>query len=322
MTDIASIAATAPVFLCSGQGSQKPGMGEELFAIPEVASVFECASDVMGYNMADFICTAEAAKLNDTRYAQPTLCALSIATARALQASGVSPAAVLGFSLGQISALAISGMLSDEDVFQLVKARSQFMAQAAQDNPGAMSALLKADEQSVVELCESCAQGEVLSPANFNCPGQIVISGSEQAIARAEEAWAAAGKRSSRLATSGAFHSPLMQQAAENLDDYFAGCTFNEATIPLICNIDAQPLQAQEASDHLVRQVMSPVRFQQSVETLLAAGAHTFVEVGVGGVLVNLVKRIDKGSERICVQDQASFDACVALCGNTREEKE
>ena len=188
-----------PVFLLSGQGSQKPGMGADLMGVPEVASSFECASDVLGYDLVELVATASPEKLNDTRYAQPALCVLSVGIARALMARGVVPAAVLGFSLGQVSALAVSGMLSEEETYRFVKARAEFMAEAASAHAGAMSALLKADDEAVRAVCESCAQGDVLVPANYNSPGQIVISGTPDAVARAEEAWAAEGKRFARL---------------------------------------------------------------------------------------------------------------------------
>ncbi len=212
----------------SGQGSQKPGMGADLFAVEEVRATFECASDVLGFDVADLVLNAEPEKLNDTRNAQPALCALSVAVARALMARCVEPAAVLGFSLGQVSALAVSGMLADEATFALVKARSRLMAEAAAAHPGAMSALLKADEDGVQALCEQCAEGDVLVPANFNCPGQIVVAGTPEAVERAEAAWAAAGKRSSRLVTSGAFHSPLMASAAEGMAAYLENVEFSE----------------------------------------------------------------------------------------------
>ena len=164
-------------------------------------------------------------------------------------------------------------------------------------------------------LCDECAQDEVLVPANFNCPGQIVVAGAPAAVERAEQAWAAAGKRFSRLATSGAFHSPLMAEAADGLAAYLEGVEFFEANVPLICNVDAAPLSAADAREHLVRHLTSPVRFQQSVEALAAAGADAFAEVGFGGVLANLVKRIDKGAARSCVQDRASLNACAATYG-------
>lgn len=309
---IETIPAGAPVFLCSGQGSQKPGMGADLMDVPEVRATFACASEVLGFDVADLVLNADAAELNDTRNAQPALCVLSVAVARALMARGVQPAAVLGFSLGQVSALAVSGMLTDEATFALVKVRSQLMAEAAAAHPGAMSALLKADEDGVQALCEQCAEGDVLVPANFNCPGQIVIAGTPAAVERAEAAWAEAGKRSSRLATSGAFHSPLMASAAEGMAAYLENVEFSEARVPLVCNVTARPLSAADARENLVRHLTSPVRFDASVAALAAAGADTFVEVGFGGVLANLVKRIDKTATRACVQDRASFDALLA----------
>lgn len=317
---IETIPAGAPVFLCSGQGSQKPGMGADLMDVPEVRATFVCASEVLGFDVADLVLNADAAELNDTRNAQPALCVLSVAVARALMARGVQPAAVLGFSLGQVSALAVSGMLTDEATFALVKVRSQLMAEAAAAHPGAMSALLKADEDGVQALCEQCAEGDVLVPANFNCPGQIVIAGTPEAVERAEAAWAEAGKRSSRLATSGAFHSPLMASAAEGMAAYLESVEFSEARVPLVCNVTARPLTAADARENLVRHLTSPVRFDASVAALAAAGADTFVEVGFGGVLANLVKRIDKTATRACVQDRASFDALLAAQASSDSE--
>ena len=245
---------------------------------------------------------------------------LAASIVAAAQQRGVQPAAVLGFSLGQVSALAVSGMLSDEATFALVKARSELMAEAAAAHPGVMSALLKADEDGVAALCEQCAEGEVLVPANFNCPGQIVIAGAPAAVERAEAAWAEAGKRSSRLATSGAFHSPLMADAAAGLAAYLDNVEFSEARIPLVCNVTAAPLSAADARENLVRHLTSPVRFDASVAALTAAGADMFVEVGFGGVLANLVKRIDKTATRACVQDRASFDGCLAVASATDSE--
>ena len=317
---IETIPAGSPVFLFSGQGSQKPGMGADLMDVPEVRATFACASEVLGFDVADLVLNADAAELNDTRNAQPALCVLSVAVARALMARGVQPAAVLGFSLGQVSALAVSGMLTDEATFALVKARSQLMAEAAAAHPGAMSALLKADEDGVQALCEQCAEGDVLVPANFNCPGQIVIAGTPEAVERAEAAWADAGKRSSRLATSGAFHSPLMASAAEGMAAYLESVEFSEARVPLVCNVTARPLSAADARESLVRHLTSPVRFDASVAALAAAGADTFVEVGFGGVLANLVKRIDKTATRACVQDRASFDALLAAQASSDSE--
>ena len=308
-----------PVFMFSGQGAQKPGMGESLFGVPEVKAVLDCASYVLGYDVADLMVNAPAEKLNDTRYAQPATCALSVGIASALQARGVQPQVVLGFSLGQVSALAVSGMLTYEETFSFVAERARLMAQAAAERPGVMSALLKADEESVAQLCEECAQGQVLVPANFNCPGQIVISGELAAVERAEAAWEAAGKWFARLATSGAFHSPLMQPAADELDAYLAKVDFKQPCVPLICNVDARPLSAEDARRHLVEHLTHPVRFDQSVQALGDQGAAVFAEVGFGGVLSNLVKRIDRKAGRPCIQDAASFDAFVSEYAEDKE---
>ncbi len=308
-----------PVFMFSGQGAQKPGMGADLMDVPEVAQTIACASDVLGYDVADLMVNAPAEKLNDTRFAQPAMCVLSVGIARALMARGVQPSAVLGFSLGQVSALAVSGMLSDEETFAFVAQRARVMAQAAHEHPGVMSAFLKADEQSVAQVCDECAEGQVLVAANYNGPGQIVVSGEVQAVERAEAAWSAAGKRFARLATSGAFHSPLMQDAADQLDAYLANVHFAEPAVPLVCNTDAKPLSAADAREHLTRHLTHPVYFQQSVEALAAQGAQTFVEVGFGGVLSNLVKRIDRKAERPCVQDRASLESFLASDAATKE---
>ena len=318
-SELPSLVPGAPVFLFSGQGAQKPGMGADLFDVKEVAETLACASDVFGFDVAGLMANAAPERLDDTRYAQPALCALSVALARALAARGVEPAAVLGFSLGQASALAASGMLSCEATFAFVKERSRLMAEAAAAHPGAMSALLKADAAGVQALCDECAQGDVLVPANFNCPGQIVIAGTSAAVERAEAAWAASGKRFSRLATSGAFHSPLMAEAAEGLAAYLKDVAFEEARVPLVCNVDARPLAAADARDHLVRHLTSPVRFEQSVQALAAAGADTFAEVGFGGVLFGLVKRIDRGVGRACVQDRESLEAFCGAQASRRE---
>ncbi len=301
----------ACAFLFSGQGAQKPGMGADLLDIPEVDATVACASDVLGYDVADLLRNAPAEKINDTLYAQPAMCVLSVGIARALMARGVAPQAVLGFSLGQISALAISGMLSDEDTFALVAKRAQLMAEAASARPGVMSALLKATPEEVEKLCAEAACGQVLVAANFNSPGQIVISGELAAIERAEAAWSAAGKRVARLATSGAFHSPLMQQAADGLAAYLFGVEFADPAIPLICNTDACEMDAASARERLTQHLTHPVRFQQSVERLREQGIDCFAEVGFGGVLSNLVKRICRDCERPCVQDKESFTALV-----------
>ena len=230
---------------------------------------------------------------------------------RALEARGIVPDALLGFSLGQISAMVLGGMLVEEDAFALIAERSRLMGEAADANPGVMSALLKITLPEAEALCAQSAEGEVLVPANLNGGGQIVVAGTPAAVARAEEAWAASKGRFSRLATSGAFHSPLMAPAQEPFADYLAQVEFREPVVLVIGNVHAAPLDAAGARDELVAHLVSPVQFEASVAKLQEAGAKMFAEVGFGGVLANLVKRIDRSAPRAAIQDRPSFDAFV-----------
>lgn len=299
------------VFMASGQGSQKPGMGLSLLDVSEVARTFECASDVLGRDIAALVASDDgeaAERLNETRNAQAAIAALSIGIGRALESRGIAPDALLGFSLGQISALALGGMVDDETAFHIIGERSAAMDEASRRNPGAMSALLKADAESVDALCQSCADGEVLAAANFNCPGQIVIAGTPAAVERAEEAWRQQGGRASRLATQGAFHSPLMEEARAPFLEYLETVDFIEPAIPIICNTDAQPIDSATVRRRLADHLTHPVLFQQSVQHLADTGATLFAEIGYGGVLSGLVRRIDKELERPCLQDRDSFE--------------
>ncbi len=285
--------------LLSGQGAQKPGMGAHLLEIPEAREVFDIASAVFGFDVAHTCLHAKSEYLNDTAVAQPAMCTCSVASAIALKVAGVVPHYVTGFSLGQIGALAVSGMTSVEDAFRIAAFRSRAMARAAARRDGAMCALIGGEVSEVEELCALLAQDEVLVPANYNSPGQIVISGDRSAVLRAQEAWLERpGHRAKMLATTGAFHSPLMRPAADELAGFLSDMAFCDAQVPLICNVDARPLAASEAADHLVRQIVSPVLFEQSVRWALGQGADTFVECGIGGVLVGLVRRIDRDTTR------------------------
>lgn len=298
-------------FLLSGQGSQKPGMGASLFGMPEVDAVFAEASDACGFDVAAACLDETGGCLADTAVSQPALCALSVAQARVLCERGVMPDYVAGFSLGQIGALAVAGMTSAKTAFSLVRDRSRAMAEACASRPGSMCALMGGTEEEVNATCALCAEDEVLVPANFNAPGQIVVSGDAAAVARVKDAWSGPGKRAAMLATAGAFHSPLMQPAAELFSSCLEGVVFDEARVPLVCNVDARPLHAEDASAHLVAHLTSPVLFSQSVAWLIEQGVDTFVECGTGGVLTGLVRRIDKGVSRMRIESREDLDAVV-----------
>ena len=302
------------VLLCSGQGAQKPGMGADLLGIPEVADTFACGSDVLGVDLVKLTREGSAEEINDAFNAQALTMTVSVGIARALMARGLNVDGLVGFSLGEISALALAEVLSLEDTYRLLKVRAQAMDEACKEHPGAMLALLGADEESAYKLCADCANDEVLVPANFNSPGQIVISGEVSAIDRAEAAWKELGKRSARLKTAGAFHSPLMSSAAETLGDFCETLMFAQPKITLVCNTDAEPFKAEEAALRLKNQVKSSVLFYQSVRYFAAQGQTRFIEAGVGGVLFNLLKRIDKTLDRSKVGTKDEFDAlCETL---------
>ena len=291
-----------PIFMFSGQGSQKVSMGNDLNGSRVAQEVLECASDIFKFDVFEVMTKGPQEKLDETRYAQPAIVALSLALCRLLEEQNITPAACLGFSLGQVSALYASRMLTLEQTFHLAKRRSEIMSEAATATKGAMCALLGADEESVKVLCEECSHGEVLVPANYNCPGQIVISGTVEAIERAKAVWESQKKRAMMLATSGAFHSPLMSEAALKFKVYLGGVDFAAPEMPLICNTDARPLMASDAPDHLAAHLTCPVNFMQSIALLKNSGATQFVEVGIGGVLLGLMKRIDKSTERTLIQ--------------------
>lgn len=294
--------------LCSGQGSQKPGMAAALSGRADLDEVFEAASDVCGFDVRA-ACDDEAA-LADALKVQSALCAASIAAVRAAEAEGAAPDAVAGFSLGQVAALNVAGMLSLEGTFALCAARARAMAEAAAATPGAMCALMGTDDESVGALIEDASHGAVLVAANYNAPGQIVVSGERDAVVRAAEAWRGPGRRASMLAVAGAFHSPLMQPAADALASFLEGMRFDEPRIPLICNVDARPLRAADAAEHMVRQVTSPVLFDRSVAALRAAGVDAYAECGSGAVLCGLVRRTHKEADRYRIE---SIDDARAL---------
>lgn len=303
------------VWMCSGQGAQAPHMGADLLDIVEVAQVFERASQVLDVDLIGLVKSGSEEEVNDSFNAQALTMVLSVAIGKALLAQGKKPDASIGFSLGQISALALADILLLDDAFKLLRVRAHAMADACKEREGAMLALLAASHEDADAVCEACAQGDILLPANYNYPGQVVVSGDVSAIDRAQEYWKGMKKKCARLKTAGAFHSPLMQPAAEVLSAYFAGDdapNFGVGSVTLICNTDARPFQTAEAAERLSNQVISPVLFQQGVENLIAQGENEFVEIGYGGVLFTMMKRISKEACRKRVGNREQFDEYVS----------
>ncbi len=303
------------VWLCPGQGTQVPRMGADFILdgrFSLLADTFAAACRVTGVDVAALALSGTQEEVDDPFNTQVFTAALTIGIGRELLERGYKPDAMVGFSLGQISALALSGMLSVEDTFVLLKERAGGTAQACQERRGAMCALLKASHGEARELCDECASGQVLVPANYNAAGQVVISGDTEAVERAQKAWGVKpGKRAARLNVAGAFHSPLMEAAAARTQAAAAGLTFAVPRCMLLCNTDARPFEVADAARRLGLQVKSPVMFEQSINALLQQGVSEFVELGFGGVLCGLVKRQDRSTKRVSLGTVADFDEYV-----------
>lgn len=299
-----------------GQGSQSVGMLSELYtAYPVVQETFTEASAALGYDLWALISNGPEADLNETHRTQPALLTASVAVWRLWQQqNGTAPAYLAGHSLGEYSALVCAGVLSLADAVKLVEKRGQYMQQAVPAGVGAMSAIIGLDDAAIAKACAEVAQGEVVSPVNYNSPGQVVIAGHKAAVERAGEACKAAGaKRALPLPVSVPSHCALMRPAAEQLAVDLAALNFNTAVIPVINNVDVQSADSAEAvKDALIRQLYSPVRWTETIEYLAAQGVTQVLELGAGKVLSGLIKRIDKNLATSSVNDEASLQAALA----------
>lgn len=307
-------------FVFPGQGSQKAGMGRALAeAEPASREVYAEADRALGFALSTLCFEGPDEELQLTANTQPAILATSIAGLRALTARGVHPAFVAGHSLGEYSALVAAGCLGLADALVAVRRRGQYMQEAVPVGQGAMAAILMLDLAAIEAACEEAAQGEVVSPANVNGPGQVVIAGHTAAVERAMEACKARGaRRAIRLPVSAPFHCALMRPAQERLAADLRALPFRDPAVPLVNNVDASVVKdGASARDGLVRQVSGAVRWQECVERLAAEGADTFVEVGPGTVLSGLVKKIVKGARVLNVEDPASLEATVAALGAT-----
>ncbi len=303
-------------YLFPGQGSQAVGMGQALAeAYPVAAATFAEADDVLGFSLSQLCFQGPEEGLNSTINTQPALLVTSIAAWRAAEAAlGKLPLArcVAGHSLGEYSALVAAGALQFADAVRLVRRRGELMGQADDSQPGGMAALLALDNETVEQIAaEAAAQtGGVVQVANYNSPGQVVISGDLQALTAAMALASARGARKVvRLPISIAAHSVLMAPAARAMADALADAVVHEPEVPVISNITAQPLSDAAAIRHeLVEQLTAGVRWEQSIRTMAAAGVDAFVEFGAGTVLTALVKRIAPGLGRLNVNDPAGIE--------------
>lgn len=294
-------------FLFSGQGSQYSGMGKSLCeASPAARQVFEIADKIRPGTSAQCF-TGSVEELSVTKNTQPCLYCVDLAAARALEEAGVHADFAAGFSLGEIAALAFGGFFSEEGGFSFVCKRGEAMQQAAEENPGAMAAVLKLNNETVENLCGEFQQ---VWPVNYNCPGQLVVAGEKEELARFCARVGEAGGKAVPLAVSGGFHSPLMESAAEKLHGVLETAVLKEPRLPVYANYTAKPYMGDLRS--LVEyQVKSPVRWQETVEALAAEGVDTFIECGPGKTLSGLVKKTLKDVKILRVEDAETLRAAV-----------
>ena len=284
-------------YVFPGQGAQFAGMGKDLYdSKPLAKELFDKANDILGYSITDIMFNGTDEQLKETKITQPAVFLHSVISALCL-GDEFTPAMVAGHSLGEFSALVAAGALSFEDGLRLVYARAMAMQKACEVAPGTMAAIVGLDDETVEKICQQVSTtGNVVVAANYNCPGQLVISGNIDAVNQACELLKEAGaKRALPLKVGGAFHSPLMQPAKDELQTAIEKTTFAEPKCPVYQNVDGQPHTApEEIKKNLIAQLTSSVRWTSSVQNMIKDGANDFTECGPGKALQGMIGRIDK----------------------------
>ena len=299
-------------FVFSGQGAQAPGMGKELYdCSPAAKAVFDLADSIRpGTSQQCFEGTQE--ELNVTINTQPCLFACDLAAAKDGPGTGKSSrTARRAFSLGEAAAVAFSGMLTEAEAFPMVCKRAELMNEAAQKNPGAMAAVMKLSPQQVETLCGPI---ENAWPVNYNSPKQTVVAASADTIDQVVEAASAQRGRAVKLAVSGAFHSPLMHSAADGLREYLASVSLREERLPVYANLTAEPY-GEDKKETMAAQCENPVRWQKTIENMIANGVDTFIEVGVGKTLAGLIKKINPEVTVYQIENKEGLDAAAEALG-------
>lgn len=298
------MAQVAIVF--AGQGAQHTGMGKEFYEASAAArSVFEMAEHLRPGTLRQCF-EGTKQELSETANTQPCVFTVDLACAAALREAGVAACGAAGFSLGEIAALAFTGMLSEEDAFRLVCKRAELMERCSRKTPGAMAAILGLETGEAERICKEAGVWSV----NYNCPGQLVAAGETEAVSALRKPAVQAGGKAVRLAVSGAFHSPLMGEASDGLAEELQYYSLQKPEIPLYANATANPY-GDDAAELIARQVKSPVLWQETVENMVAAGFDTFVEAGPGATLSGLIRRIAPEARAFSVEDPESLQKAI-----------
>jgi [acyl-carrier-protein] S-malonyltransferase len=293
-------------FCFPGQGSQEVGMGSAMAeAFPEARAVYEEASEAVGFDLARLCFEGPIEELTKTELQQPALVATSLACLRAVETVGARPDYVVGHSVGEYSALAAAASVEVLEAVALVRERGEAMAATAAEHPGAMAAIIGLDDALVEKLCREIGG---VWPANYNCPGQLVVSGENAAVDRLlEEAAGRGARRTVKLRVSGAFHSPLVERAADRLRPALERVTFSNPSPPFMSTVTASLESAERVAGLLLAQLTGPVKFTQAVAGLIREGVDTFVEIGPGQVLSGLLRRCDRSLRTFSVGDPESL---------------
>ncbi len=305
-------------FVFPGQGAQYVGMGRDLSQkYPSAAAVFKKANEALGFDIEKMIFEGDEESLKITENTQPAILTASIACLQPLLEKGVYPDVTAGLSLGEYSAHVAAGTFSFEEGVVLVRKRGKYMQEAVPVGVGTMAAIIGLDDQAVEECCRKASELGVVEPANYNCPGQIVVSGEVEAVNRVVElAREMGGKRSVTLAVSAPFHCSLMKSAGERLKAELDKVSFSAMKIPVVSNVTGSCVtDGKEARELLIRQVSSPVLWEKSVRHMIEHGVDTFVEIGPGKVLSGFIRKISKELSVCNVEDGESLEKTLAALG-------
>ena len=298
-------------FVFSGQGAQYLGMGEDFFNHSKsYKETIETASEILGLDLQEIMLSDEE-KLNQTEYTQPIILAMSVAISKVIKETyEIEPEIVAGLSLGEYTALVESGALDFETALKLVRQRGKLMQEAVPMGVGAMTAVMGMERETIENICLEASSVAGVYPANYNMPGQIVIGGYKEGVAKAEELLKEAGaKRLIPLKVSGPFHTPLLKEASVNLESILKETTFNRMTLPVVTNVTGEVLNSVDSIvSTLAKQVMSPVYFEDCVRTMIDAGVDTFIEIGPGKTLSSFIKKVDRKLTILNVEDSQTLE--------------